>query len=97
MHFFILFRTRSLASTQKRMDTNQADDTDCANLSLSSYLSFLFSPLSFSLALSVCTRVVLCMAWKGSSTRHNNKKVSFKKNVKLVPILIINVLTVLAR
>jgi hypothetical protein len=39
LHILILFRTRSLASTQKRMDTNREDNTKCANLNLSPYLS----------------------------------------------------------
>jgi hypothetical protein len=75
LHILFLFQTRSLASTQKRMDTNREDDTDCANL------LYMCRPL----------------AWKGSSAQHHNKKSFFKtKIVKLVPILIINVLTVLA-
>jgi hypothetical protein len=80
LHIIFLFRTRSLASRQKRMDTNREDDTDCANLNLSPYLILSFSPLSFSLALFVCIHVVL---WLGKDQVHNiiTKKVSFKQKL----------------
>jgi hypothetical protein len=39
LHILILFQTCSLASAQKRMDTNREEDTECANLNLSPYLS----------------------------------------------------------